>query len=150
MFWKKKPKNDGLLPRRSECNKMALAALDASGVNFDASSATEQALLGTFVFGMIYTDGMVNRLSPPEVHAIALCVFKDTLHYTDQAAAQGVQECINATRPTYHPTMNVILHRGIEGHRQYTEGDLQSLSENIRFVLAQFKGKDSAGSQIEL
>ena len=64
----------------------------------------------------------------------------DTLHYTDEAATQGVQECINATKPTYHRTMNAILHRGIEGHRQYSEEDYEALSANIHFVLDQFKG----------
>jgi hypothetical protein len=141
MFWKKKPKDGYLVPHRNECNKMASALLDASGVDFDSASDLDQALLGTFLFGMIFTHGKFGGLSPPDVHAIALCVFKDTLHYTDQAAAQGVQECINATKPNYHPTMNAILHRGIEGHRQYIEKDIESLSANVRFVLEKFNSK---------
>lgn len=118
---------------------MASVALVTSGVQFDRASQLEQALLGTFVFGMVQTHGMVNHLSAPEIHALGLCVFKDTLHYTDQAAAQGIHECINATDPSYHPAMNAILHLGIEGHRQYSVGDAEGLSSNIRSVLDRFK-----------
>jgi len=142
MFWKKKSKDQRLSPHQTECNKMALAALEAAGIDFDRASSLEQALLGTFIFGMVSTHGMLNNLSPPEVHALTLSVFQEILHYTDQAAAQGTQECINATKPSHHPTMNAILHRGIEGHRQYSADDLKSLSNNIRFVLDQFNRTD--------
>jgi hypothetical protein len=141
MFWKKKPQDVHLIPHCEECNKAASAALVASGVEFDCATALEQALIGTFVFGMIQTHGMINRLKPPESHTLALCVFQDTLHYTTAAAAQGVQECINATPPSYHPTMNAILHRGIDGHRQYLDGDGKGLVQNIRSILGQFAKK---------
>jgi len=141
MFWKKKPKELHPLSHREECNKIASAALAASGVEFDRATPLDQALIGTFVFGMIQTHGMMNGLQPIEIHAVALCVFQDTLHYTAEAAAQGVQECINATTPSYHPTMNAILHRGIDGHRQHLDGDTGGLSRNIQPVLAQFAKK---------
>jgi len=139
MFWKKKPEQGRLVSHREECNRMALVALGASKVHFDGASQLEQALLGTFIFGMIQTHGMINKLSAPDVHALELCVFKDTLHYTDQAAARGVQECINATDPNHHPTMNAILHRGIDGHLQYIKGDLKGLATNIGLILDQFR-----------
>lgn len=141
MFWKKKPQDQHLVLHRDECNKIASAALVASGVEFDRASPLQQALIGTFVFGMIQTHGMMNRLQPPEIHTVALCVFQDTLHYTAAAAAQGVQECINSTKPSYHPAMNAILHRGIDGHRQYLERDAAGLSQNIQSILGQFAKK---------
>jgi hypothetical protein len=138
MFWKKKPQDLHLVPHREECNKIASSALVASGLEFDSASQLEQALIGTFIFGMISTHGMMNQLQLVEVHAVALCVFQDTLHYTVDAAAQGVQECINAATPNYHPTMNAILHRGIDGHKQYLDGDFNGLSQNIQSILGKF------------
>lgn len=120
---------------------MASAALVASGVEFDHASPLQQALIGTFVFGMIQAHGMMNQLQAPEIHAMAICVFLDTLHYTDDVATQAVQECINATTPSYHPTMNAILHRGIDGHKQYVERDTAGLSQNIRSILGHFATK---------
>ncbi|MEA3209535.1 MAG: hypothetical protein QOE70_2592 [Chthoniobacter sp.] len=141
MFWKKKPKDLHLVSHREECNKIASAALLGSGINFDKGSALEQALVGTFIFGMIQTHGMLNGLQPAEIHAVALTVFENTLHYTNAAAVQGVQECINATDPNYHKTMHAILHRGIDGHKQYLDGNTDGLGENIQSILAQFKPK---------
>ena len=139
MWWKKQPKDEHLVPHRNALNAMARDLLKEAGLEFDKASPLEQALVGTFLFGMIQTHGMANKLSPPEIHALALLVFKDTLHYSDSAAAQGVQECINATDPKYHDTMHAILHRGIDGHRQYQEGDREGLSKNIVSILNQFR-----------
>ena len=139
MWWNKKKKEPDLKNLRDDLNAMAAALLHAVGLNFDESGQLEQALVGTFLFGMIQTHGMMNELQPPQVHALALLVFKDSLHYTDEAAARAIQECINATSPAYHDTMNAILHRGVDGHRQYLSNDLAGLSENISSILAQFQ-----------
>jgi hypothetical protein len=139
MWWKKKQANHDLVPHREQLNSMAAALLKESGVDFDSATQLEQALIGTFLFGMIQTHGMLHGLTAPEVHALALIVFKDSLHYTDAAAVQGVQECINATRPEYHRTMNAILHRGIDGHEHYQDGDMNALRENLTSILDQFR-----------
>ena len=139
MFWKKKQADNNLAPQRGQLNTMAAALLNLSGVDFDRATQLEQALIGTFLFGMIQTHGMLHGLTPPEIHALALIIFKDSLHYTDSAAAQGVQECINATQPEYHRTMNAILHRGIDGHKQYQDGDMDALRTNLTSVLDHFK-----------
>ncbi len=143
MWWKKKSKNLQLVPHRNAMNAMAAALLEATAIEFDTASTLEQALVGTFLFGMIHSHGMASKLTPPEVHALALVVFKDTLHYSDSAAAQGIQECINATDPEYHDTMHAILHRGIDGHRQYQAGDRRGLAENIIGVLNRFRNPNA-------
>jgi hypothetical protein len=139
MWWKRKNKDLPLVGHRNELNAMAAELLSAARLDFDKASPLEQALVGTFLFGMIQTHGMAKKLTPPEVHALALLVFMDTLHYSDAAAVQGVQECINATDPNYHETMHAILHRGIDGHKQYQDGDKDALSLNIGGVLDHFR-----------
>jgi hypothetical protein len=139
MWWKKKQAKQYLVPHREQLNTMAVSLLKANGFDFDGVTQLEQALVGTFLFGMIQAHGMLHGLTPPEVHALALLVFKDSLHYTDAAAVQGVQECINATRPEYHRTMNAILHRGVDGHKQYQDGDMDALRENLNSILDHFR-----------
>ena len=139
MWWNKKKKEPDLRNHRDDLNAMAAALLRAAGLNFDEAGPLEQALVGTFLFGMIQTHGMMNELQPPQIHALALIVFKDSLHYSDEAAAKAIQECINATSPGYHDTMNAILHRGVDGHRQYLSNDLDGLAKNICSILAQFR-----------
>jgi hypothetical protein len=139
MWWQKKQAEHELIAHREQLNKMAAALLSTSGVDFDRASQLEQALIGTFLFGMLQTHGMFHKLTPPQIHALALMVFKDSLHYTDSAATQGVQECINATRPDQHDTMNAILHRGIDGHKQYQDGEIDALRKNLTSILDHFR-----------
>lgn len=138
MFWKKKSPPQPLVPHRGELNRMATTVLGAAGIEFDTSPQLTQALVGTFLFGMISAHGMMHELAPPEVHALALAVFKDTLHYSDTAAAEAVQTCINASRPGYHDTMNAIVHRGIDGHAKYLSHNMVSVVDNLRSIVAHF------------
>jgi hypothetical protein len=138
MFWKNKSPTQTLMSHRVELNQMATLVLAAAGVEFDASSQLNQALVGTFLFGMISAHGMTHKLTPSEVRALAIAVFKETLHYDDAAAAEGVQACIDASLPGHHDTMNAILHRGIDGHAAYVGNDVRKASDNLRNILAHF------------
>ena len=140
MFWRKKESSsERLVPRRSDLNRMASVLLQVADVEFDQASQLEQALVGTFFFGMLNAYGMLNRLSPPDVQALAILVFQDSLHYSATAAIEAVQHCIDATSPSHHETMNAILHRGIDGHAQYERLDLKGLGANVNSVLVQFR-----------
>ena len=123
---------------RAEANAAVRDLLQMSEVDFDSGTKLQQALIGTFVFGMVYAHGRVLGLSPPQIHALASAVYQDVLHYTAEAAAEGVQDCIDATAPGNHDSMNAIMHRGIDGHRQHIAGDFDGLRQNIRSVLEQF------------
>jgi hypothetical protein len=116
-----------------------VAALRASGIEFDQASPFQQALVSTFVFGMIQAECTKHSLAREQAHAIALSVFEDTLHYTPAAAAEGVQACIDATAPGDHNTMRAIMHRGIDGHAQCLACDIEGLSSNLKAILDQFK-----------
>lgn len=122
-----------------EARKMASDLLAAAEVNFDQSDKLTQALIGTFLFGMLSAHGMWAKLGVTRTYDIAIDVFQDVLHYTPEAAAEGVKHCVEATRPDAHPTMNAIIHDGIEGHRQYVEGDLNGLRLNIKSILREFE-----------
>ena len=138
MFWKKQPRDSSLAPHRDNLNQMAVAVLNALGVNFDQSSKLNQALIGTFMFGMIYAHGMTSKLTPPDVHALALLVFKDTLHYTDSAAAEAIHACIVASGAGDNDTMNAILHRGIDGHAAYLKSNIAKTAANLKDVMEHF------------
>ena len=118
---------------------MGSALLTASRIDFDGASPLDQALVGTFFFGMVYAHGMIKQLAPPQIHALALKAYTEVFHYTPEAAAQAAQSCIDATSPNNHDTMNAILHRGIDGHAQFISGNIAALGENIRSVLEHFR-----------
>lgn len=123
----------------ADANAMGRALLAASGVDFDRGSQLDQALIGTFFFGMVHAHGMLSKLTPPQVHALALKAYTEVFHYTPAAAVQAAQSCIDATAPGNHDSMNAILHRGIDGHAQFARSDISALRENIGSVLLEFR-----------
>ncbi len=139
MFWGRKRHQDrDLIRDRDALNAMGGELLKLADFDFDKGSPLQQALVGTFFFGMVYAHGMAARMSPPEIRALALLVFQERLHYTPGAAVQAVQGCIDATRPGVHDAMRAILHRGIDGHAQFVAGDVEGLASNLHSLLDQF------------
>ena len=122
-----------------EGERIGADLLRVAAVDFDRSDALTQALIGTFLFGMLHAHAMSSKRTPEEARNLAISVFERVLHYSAAAAVEGVEHCIEATRPGVHETMNAILHRGIDGHRQYIEGDAAGLERNVKSVLEQFR-----------
>lgn len=141
MFWRKKTASSVQDPLQSRGNILATQLLKAAEVDFDGATKLQQALIGTFLFGMLTAEGMMNRRSPNEIREAAIRVFQDALHYTPQAATEGVEHCIHAIAPNGHDTMKAIVHRGIDGHRQVVDGDDAGLAQNIGDVLRQFENR---------
>lgn len=55
--------------------------------------------------------------------------------YSSSASAEFCQFLIECTDKSFHPTMNSLIHRGIEGYFQYEEGKIQELVNNIKNVI---------------
>jgi len=119
-------------------DKLAADLLSAAEIDFDGSSPLQQALVATFLFGMLFADGKANSLSAGEIRELALVTFQNVLHYSPEAATVAIQQCIDATNPESHDTMNAILHRGIDGHRQNATGDTNGLRQNLMTILEHF------------
>ena len=138
MFWRKKnviPTPDSFVSRGKILGEQLLLA---ARIDFDGGTKLQQALIGTFLFGMLCAEGMLHQSSPTEIRNVAISVFEETLRYAPSAAIEGVENCIQATRPDGHDTMKAIIHRGIDGHRQITEDNQMGLAQNIGDVLRQF------------
>jgi hypothetical protein len=58
-----------------------------------------------------------------------IAVLVQKFQYDPAVAAQFCDFLINCTERDYHPTMNAIIHRGIEGF--YRLEDTENLRENI-------------------
>lgn len=141
MFWRKKVADAPQDGFRIRGNALAAELLATAQVDFDAASQLQQALIGTFLFGVLTAEGMSRQLSPHQIRAGAISVFQDTLHYTAGAALEGVDNCIQATGPNVHDTMSALIHRGIDGHRQIASGDVAGLADNIREIFRQFEAR---------
>jgi hypothetical protein len=121
-----------LVPVRREIADMADQLFDVVGIPFEQTSELQRQLLAVFAFGMIFAIGQLGRLTAPEVHALVLCCLMDVFRYADHQAAAFAEELIAAaSHQNHHSTKNAIIHRGIDGHRQWQQGQTDNLRANI-------------------
>jgi hypothetical protein len=66
-----------------------------------------------------------------------IAVLVQRFQYEPAVAAQFCDFLIKCTERDYHPTMNAIIHRGIEGY--YQLGDTEKLRENILEIIKMVK-----------
>jgi hypothetical protein len=127
----------GELPRlRREIAAMASGQFDLVGIPFARTTELQRQVLAAFAFGMTYAAGRQAGRTPPEVHALALGCLVDVFRYSPAQSAAFCQQLLEASsNPAAHDTMNAIIHRGIDGHRQWTQGELEELRANVSGVL---------------
>ncbi len=106
------------------------------GIAFEKTSEIQRQVAGAFMFGVVFAHGMGNKLSPPDVQALAICVLTDALKYSPEQAGAFSSQLVEAMRAGPSDTMNSITHRGIDGHRQLTQRDQARLTENLLGIFA--------------
>jgi hypothetical protein len=124
---------------RAQIAKMASGLFSVVGLPFEKTSELQRQVLAAFAFGMGFAAGQLEELSPPEVHALALIMLMDVYHYSDHQAAVFAQELINSTGNRGNSTTNAIVHRGIEGHALWQQGELAQLKANLEGVFKAVK-----------
>ena len=65
----------------------------------------------------------------------------DKLTYSEEVAYQMTQFVIDATDEEFHPTVNAIIHRGLEGYFLYSDQEFDALSEDFNEVVQVVKGE---------
>ncbi len=126
---------------RTDVAAMAEELFKSIEVPFEKTSELERQVLSTFAFGMIFAFGKSKGMAPPVVHALVIACLMDSFHYADHQASEFSASLIAiASDRSRNPTMNAIIHRGIDGHRQWEQKKLGELKANLVGVLKVLAG----------
>lgn len=99
---------------------------------FESTTELERQILATFTFGAIHAQSILNHLSPSDVHALAIFTFITEFRYSSEQARAFIDHLIQvSTNENINPTTNAIIHRGIDGHKQFFATDLPNLKKNL-------------------
>jgi hypothetical protein len=124
--------DERLVPIRRELASMAEQLIVVVGIPFEQTSELQRQILATFTFGMIFAVGQTKRLSPPDVHALVVCCLMDAFKYSgEQAGAFSTDLIQHSSSKDPRDTHRAIIHRGIDGHRQWQAGQSPQLKENV-------------------
>jgi hypothetical protein len=119
---------------RSSLASMCNDLIASGGVPFEATTELQRQLLASFAFGMTFAIGQIEHLTPPEVHALSIAMLTDAFKYSAQQAGAFSSHLIESASGRGNPTIRAIIHRGIDGHRQWSSGQTAELSKNVRSV----------------
>jgi Immunity protein 48 len=119
---------------RSSLASMCDDLIASAGVPFESTTELQRQLLASFAFGMTFAIGQIEHLTPPEVHALSISMLMDAFKYSAQQAGAFSSHLIECASGRSNPTIQAIIHRGIEGHRQWSSGQTAELSKNVKSV----------------
>jgi hypothetical protein len=124
-----------LVPVRRHVATVANDLFGVIGIPFEQTTELQRQLLAVFAFGMAFAVGQFQKLTPPEVHALAIACLMDVFQYTDHQAVAFAEQLIAAsTDRNVHPTIHDVVHRGIDGHYQWEKGQMDELRANIEGI----------------
>ena len=120
---------------RSQNAEMASQLFSVIDVPFSQTSELQRQLLGAFTFGLVFAVGQLQKLNPPQVHALAITLLQDSLAYSLKQAADFADLLISASADkSVHPTIHAVVHRGIDGHYQRQERQTEALRANVKQI----------------
>lgn len=94
---------------------------------------SDKGLLGLKDFYSMI-EKYINR-SSLYIQALMVHIGIDKLTYSEEVAYQMTQFVIDATDEEFHPTVNAIIHRGLEGYFLYSDHQFDALSEDFSEVV---------------
>jgi hypothetical protein len=113
----------------------------AAGIPYESTSEVQRQALAAFAFGMVIAVGEIERLTPPEVHALCITLLIDGFEFSPERAGAFTGAMIEAAGEGGSPAIRAILRRGIDGYLQWSSGQTAELGESIGAVL---QGVDTA------
>jgi hypothetical protein len=123
--------NPSLAEHRTRVAIFGKDLLRICGIEFAKTSELQRQICGAFLFGVVFAYGKLQGLTPPEVQAISITMLLDVLSYSAEQAGAFSSRLIRAASDGPKDTMNRIIHRGIDGHRQLATADDNGLRQNL-------------------
>ena len=116
---------------RRDIGAMVDELLAANEVPYAETTELQRQVLAAFAFGMCHVVGTEHQLQSAQVHALSICMLIDCLGYSDEQAGAFSQDLIDSAAGFGNPTTEAIIHRGIDGHRQWQARDMSALRRNL-------------------
>lgn len=108
-------------------------------VTIDLEDDLDRQLVAAYIFGMLNGQAHEESIPPTDVQALMIRIGIDKLSYPTEVAYQMTQFMIDATDREFHPTVNAIIHRGIEGYYLFVEKNYDELATDFKYIIETIK-----------
>lgn len=117
----------------NEAIEMVDKFLSLVTINLDED--LDRQLAAAYIFGMLNGKAQKDSISPENVQALVIRIGIEKLQYTPEVAFEMTQFVINATDKEFHPTVNAIIHRGLEGYFLYSDRQFKVLADDFKEIV---------------
>ena len=124
----------GLKALRGQSAQMVGELFAIVGIPFEKTTELQRQLLAAFSFGMLFAVGQCNKLAASEIHALSISLLMDVFQYSDRQATAFAEDLIESASGRGNSTTNAVIHRGIDGHRQWEAGLKSDLKSNVEDI----------------
>ena len=107
---------------QSSLIKMCADLFASVGVPFESTTELQRQVLASFAFGMTFAVGQIEHLTPPQVHALSIAMLVGAFKYSAEQAGAFSSDLIESASGRGNQTIQAIIHRGIDGHLQWSSG----------------------------
>ncbi|AJI24099.1 hypothetical protein H8R29_14495 [Priestia megaterium] len=119
----------------SEMKKVVNHFLEICQLTPENLDEQEKQVVSTFCFGMINGYSLKEKKDAVQIQGATINILIEVFSYSPSASAEFFDFLIECTDKSFHPTMNAIIHRGIQAYHQYKENRNQELKENIHNII---------------
>lgn len=108
-------------------------------VTVDLDDELDKQLVAAYIFGMLNGKAHEESIPPTDVQALMIRIGIDKLNYPTEVSYQMTQFMIDATDREFHPTVNAIIHRGIEAYYLFVEKNYDKLAADFKYIIETIK-----------
>lgn len=110
-------------------------------ITIDIEDELTKQVIVAYIFGLLNAKvSQDSGLDPMVIQAQMIRIGIEQLSYSEEASYQMTQFLIDATDPDFHPTVNAIIHRGIDAYQMYSEKRFEELAADLTDIINLVKG----------
>jgi hypothetical protein len=122
-----------------EVIQMVNDIINLSGLEISTIEEQEKQVLGAYCFGVINGYSLEKKMNAIQIQGAVIDALIQKFCYSPATAAQFCDFLIKSTDKQFHPSMNAIIHRGLEGYYQLKEGRKEEIQQNIADIIQTVK-----------
>lgn len=108
-------------------------------VTIDLEDDLDRQLVAAYIFGMLNGQAHEESIPPTDVQALMIRIGIDKFSYPTEVAYQMTQFMIDAADREFHPTVNAVIHRGIEAYYLFVEKNYDELVTDFKYIIETIK-----------
>ncbi|MEG0314661.1 MAG: Imm48 family immunity protein [Erysipelotrichaceae bacterium] len=113
--------------------------INLSEVQITFVDEQEKQVLGAYCFGVLNGYSLERKINPIQIQGAMIDILVKIFNYPPSTSAQFCDFLIQCTDEKFHPSINAIIHKGIEGYYEIKDGKKESIQQVVNQIIKSVK-----------